>query len=198
MRNRYFLGIGIILAILTSLAPVRAAVHEGSLILGLTTAPDDTGFFQVVDQPLGPMRVYLVVYGYDHPQGIVSWDCALLLPPGLQLLTTRFAGGGWNAHPQPENFRVTTQTPLQAVDGMILLATLDLLVLDGRDLAIGLGPDPAWGNDGMMGFARETMETIREPLNWPRSCPGCPVFELTHSQADAYTSWESLKALYRP
>lgn len=185
------------LAMPASFSSVHGAIHEGANIIGLSTQPNSTGEFQINNDTEEDLRLYLMVYGYSHPQGIVAWDCALELPDGLRLESVVLAGGGVNRHRQLGNFKVSTDTPLMPVDGLIHLATLDLKVLDAGEMAIYIGPDPQWGHDGMMGFARETYETIRQPLHWPHRCPGCPVFEFTYSQPAQVSLWGMVKALYR-
>jgi len=198
MKTRFSILLITILTILASSWSAGAAVHPGSRVLGLTTRPDADGDFELVNQAPGPLRLYLMVYGYDHPEGIVAWDCALHLPRGVALDHVQLAAGGVNHHPQAGNFRVVTGTPLLPTDGMVLLATIDLEVLTDEEMGIDVGPDPLWGDDGFMGFARQPHETLREPMHHPRPCPGCPVFMLTHIQADEDISWEHIKALYRP
>ncbi|PID79504.1 hypothetical protein CSB20_10010 [bacterium DOLZORAL124_64_63] len=198
MKTRVFVGVITILTLLVGYWPAWSAVHTGSLILGLTTQPDTTGHFELVNYPPGPLRLYLMVYGYDHPQGIVAWDCALHLPRGVALERVELAGRGVNHSPHYGDFRVTTRTPLMPQNGMVLLATVDLRVLTDEDMGIDVGPDPMWGDCGFMGFARQTYETMREPMYHPRHCLACPVFMLTHTQADERVGWDHIKALYRP
>jgi hypothetical protein len=198
MKNRVFISLITMLTLLVSSWPALGAIHPGSKVIGVSTWPDESGEFELVNQPPGPLRLYLMVYGYDEAQGIVAWDCALILPPGVTIDHVELAGGGVNQYIQAGNFRVETTEPLMAVDGMVLLATVDLNVRTEEELGIDVGPDPLWGNTSFMGFARQTQEGMRERLNHPRDCPGCPVFTLTHIQADEAISWPHIKAFYRP
>ncbi len=175
-----------------------ADIHAGHDVLGLSTEADETGVFELADYPAGPLSLYLMVYGYDHPQGIVAWDCAIILPPGILLTDTNFMGRGINAHPQPYNFQVTTLEPLMAVNGMVHLATLDLLVIDDDPQQFFLSADPLWVDHEYMGFAWETSPSMRQPFNWPNRCEDCPVFQIINiPQATDGQDWDQVKALYR-
>ncbi len=139
-----------------------------------------------------------MVYGYSHPQGIVGWDCAVHLPDDIVIIETHLMGRGVNRHPQAGNYRVFTQEPLMPDNGLVHLATLDLMTLNPLPKQIYLGPDPLWGNNGMMGYSRQTYESIRTPFNWPEGCKECPVFELVNNtQPTDSMDWARVKSLYR-
>ncbi len=187
-----------LLSSLVGFQPAFAEIHEGHNVIGLATEPNQTGAFELADPGPGSLQLHLMVYGYDHPQGIIAWDCAVILPPSLELVSTTFSGGGSDELPVRYSYRVTTELPLMPVDGIIHLATLNLINLNFGAKDIMVSGDPLWVNQEQFGFARETFETIRLPFNWPDRCQECPVFAVTTFAAgENLSSWGQLKAIYR-
>lgn len=198
MRKLTWATLLTLLTVVTLSQPVLADTHTGRNVLGLASEANETGVFLLSDHPTGDLQLHLMVYGYTHQQGIVGWDCAVHLPDDIVISETILMGQGVNRHPQPGNFKVYTVEPLMPVNGLIHLATLNLRTLNPLPKQIFLGPDPLWGNNGMMGFARQTYETIRTPFNWPESCKECPVFELVNGiQPTESLAWGGIKSLYR-
>jgi hypothetical protein len=197
--NRYR-GAGLVL-VLTTLAtflPALADIQPGQNVLGISTDPNESGVFELADYPVGPLQVHLMVYGYRHAQGIVAWRCAVDLPEGLTFAGVTLAGDGVNSRHRPWSFDVITRQPLLPVDGMIHLATLDLVNTNLQDKQVFIVPEYPWGNEGFMGFAKQTDERIGTRLHWPRNCESCPVFELTSApQAAGDMAWDQVKSLYR-
>ncbi len=190
----YFLAL---ITLLIAFQPATADIHLGKDVLGLSTETNSTGFFEVTDFPVGVISLHLLVFGYDHSEGIVAWDCAVIIPQGVLLANTELMGRGTNALPQPGNFLVTTQEPLIAVNGIVHLATLDFLTFDDESKQFFLSGDPLWVGNQRMGFSSETSEAMRLPFNWPNRCEDCPVFEIVYYTPVEETFLGQMKALYR-
>ncbi len=190
-----------LLTLLASMAffqPVLAEIHNGRQVVGLSTEADANGLFEIADHPPGQLQLHLMVYGYTHPQGIVAWDCAVILPPGVELSAVTLMGNGTNSQTHHTSFTVITETPLMPSNGMVHLATLDLITLNGDPKDFHLAADPLWANQQHMGFSLQTSESLRMPFHWPNRCEQCPVFRITNiPQAAGTTSMDQLKAFYR-
>lgn len=179
-------------------AAALADVHEGTDVLGLATAPDATGEFALLNQETGPFQLHLMVYGFAHEQGIVAWDCAVVVPDGVALTGETPNGKAIDLEPTAASFRIQLSEPLLPGDGLIHLATLDFWNLDSRDKAFLLAPDPLWGDDGTMGFALQTQDTLRQLFSWPDKCPECPVLVVSaEAQPVAGATWDEVKSLFR-
>ena len=182
-------------------APVLADVHDGSDVLGLATTPDENGEFFHVDLPAEPFDLSLLVYGFDHSQGIAGWECQVLIPDGVQVTGVTLNGKADPAGVDLAtcNMRVFPRIPLLAVNGIVHLATLHLNHLDvSTDKSFLLAPYSQPGPGSIMGFSLETSESNLLPFNWPGDCPDCPVFEIiTTPEPTVATTWGMLKSLYR-
>ena len=182
--------------------PVQAAVHAGSDILGLATAPDETGEFSLLDLATDTsFDVHLLVYGFDHPQGIVGWECQIVLPAGVLLTGVSLNGKADPAGVDLEtgNIRVFPHISLQAVDGIVHLATLHLVLTDNlEDQDFYLAPYSGPSSASTMSFSLETSESNLFPFNWPGDCQGCSVFNIiTSPEPTVSASWDLVKSLYR-
>ncbi len=188
-----------LLTLLVTIQPASADIHQGRNVLGLSTEASGDGVFELVDCPTGDLQLHLMVYGYNHTQGIMAWDCAVVLPGGVILANTNIMGHGVNCSPYSDCFSVTTSEPLMPVDGMIHLATLNLVVTDATEPQdIYLAPAPIWGNVGGMEFSRATDQSLRQLFNWPSGCNDCPVFCLTDGiQAADNPSLDWIKSVFR-
>ncbi len=184
-----------------SATPLHAAVHDGIDILGLATIPDETGEFTLVEPALGAFDLYLLAYGFDHSQGIVGWECQIVLPNGIQS-----AGVTLNGKADPSgvdesnlNIQVFPRIPLQANNGIVHLATLHLVLMDlNENKEIFLAPFVAPSASSTMNFSLETSGTNVFEFNWPGDCPDCPVFEIFNSpQPTVEATWDLVKSLYR-
>ena len=181
--------------------PAQAAIHEGSDILGLATAPDETGEFSLLDQPLGDFDLCLVVYGFDHSQGIVGWECQIVLPTGVLAHGVTLNG---KADPSGVdlatcNLQVFPRIPLLTVNGVVHLATLHLEILDGtEDKEFLLAPYSAPTTSATMNFSLETSVSNLVPFGWPGDCQDCSVFEIiTTPEPTVGATWDLVKSLYR-
>ncbi len=187
-----------LLALMVVIQPAAGDTHPGRSVLGLSTEADDTGVFELANHPGGNLQLHLMIYGYEHAQGIQAWDCAVVLPEGAILERADLMGQGTNSRSQPGYFGVTTVEPLMPDNGMIHLATLNLVILDHVAKDFYLVPAPIWGNVGGMEYSRATDESLRFNFTWPAGCDECPVFRLTNNiqAADAPTlDW--IKTLFR-
>ena len=200
MKLEMILNIGFmtLLALLITFQPAVAEIHLGRDVLGLSTEADDSGLFELEDLPAGPLKLELLVYGYDHAQGISAWNCAVVVPPNVLVMRTTLMGGGTNSRSQAGNFMVTTLDPLLPVNGIIHLATMDLQTLDSDSKDFFIIGDPMSADPESMGYAQETSSSMRLPFNWPESCDDCPVFRIINvAQPTFHPQWDQVKALYR-
>jgi len=187
-----------LLAIMVAIQPVMAETHAGRDVLGLSTHPSENGVFEINDFTPGNLDLHLLVFGYNHPQGIKAWDCAVVLPEGVTLERTDLMGQGTNSRPQPGYYCVTTDEPLMPDNGIIHLATLHLTIADHNPKDFYLAPAPLWGNVGGMEFARATDESLRFQFNWPGGCSGCPVFRsVNNPQGADNPTWCWIKTLFK-
>lgn len=194
------------LSILAGLAglvagPVHAAIHEGSDILGLATSPDGNGEFSLIDPATGPFDLHLLVYGFEHSQLIVGWECQVLLPAGVEI-----SGVTLNGKADPAgvdlgtgNLRAFPLIPLPVNDGIVHLATLHLNLtelLDNQDFRLAPYVEPT--PNPVMSFSLETSGSNHFAFEWPGSCASCPVFRIDATpEATIELSWDHLKSLYR-
>lgn len=200
MKSRTWICIPLITLITLMVAsqPVMADTHVGRNVLGLATEPNASGVFEIADHPPGALQLHLMVYGYDQASGIKAWDCAVVLPEGVTLQRTELMGQGVNSYPQTGYFGVTTEEPLMPENGLVHLATLNLVVADNLPKDFYLAPAPIWGNIGGMEFSRATDESLRIQFTWPDGCNECPVFKLTnHPQAAEAPTLDWIKSLFR-
>ncbi len=188
----------VLLALMVVAQPVTAATHLGRNVIGLSSEADNTGVFELANQPAGSLQLHLMVYGYCHTLGISAWDCAVVMPEGAILESTELMGQGVNTRVQPGYFGVTTGEPLLPENGMVHLATLNLTITDQVAKDFYLVPAPIWGNVGGMEYSRATDESLRFNFNWPQSCDQCPVFRLTNGiQAAGDRTLGGIKTLFR-
>lgn len=202
IRSARFVSVLILLAgTLYFAPPASAAVPAGTDVLGLATAADATGEFRLIDPVPGGFDLHLLVYGYEHAQGIVGWECALQLPAEVELVSVSAEGKPDPIVPNPgdPSLRVFPLQPLMPIDGIVRLATLHLnLVSFESTLEIGLLPHSSPQLAGAMSFALESSAANDQVLAWPGDCPVCPVFDLVpSSQPTAEFTWEEVKSLYR-
>ena len=187
-----------LLAIMVTIQPVQAEIHQGRNVLGLSTQNDENGSFELAEYPPGTLELHLLVFGFEYPQGINGWDCVVVLPEGVTLLRTDLMGQGTNARPQPGYYGVTTAEPLMPENGIIHLATLHLLIADQLPKDFYLAPAPLWGNIGGMEFGLATDESLRRHFTWPMGCSDCPVFRTTNiTQSADNPTWDWVKTLYQ-
>lgn len=199
--NRRGFSCGSLLTLLALVALFRPAVADtylGHDVIGLATAGDESGVFEVADYPQGHLQLHLMVYGYDRSEGIVAWSCALQLPENVELTRATLAGRGRNALREPGQFLVTTEEPLPAVNGLVHLATLDLMTLDTNPGQFYIQTQAPGGSSLGPGFATRISSSLNRPFAWPQDCPACPVFRLVNNtQATDTPTWDGLKALFR-
>ncbi|MBU8871124.1 MAG: hypothetical protein KOO60_09720 [Gemmatimonadales bacterium] len=179
----------------------NAAVHEGSDILGLATTTDETGEFFLQDSPLGPFDLHLLVYGFDHSQGIAGWECQVILPAGVQATGITLVGKADPAGVDLANcnIQVYPTLPIHPVNGIAHLATLHLELVDNaEDLEIFLAPYSSQASKDSMNFSLETSHSNMFEFSWPDDCPECSVFDLIHiSQPVVKSTWDLVKSLYQ-
>ena len=177
----------------------EAVVHDGNDILGLATTADETGQFSLVDPPLGEFDLHLLVYGFDHPQGIVGWECQILLPDGVLATGVSLEGKADPTGIDLETLalRAFPHQALEPVGGIVHLATLHLMLTDdSRNQEFLLAPYP--DDEAKMAFSLETSGANVTALRWPDDCPDCPVFTIiASSQPTVRSTWGSVKSLYR-
>ena len=188
----------VLITLMVANQPAYSSIHTGRNVLGLATEANQYGVFELADQPTGNLQLHLMVYGYEHTIGIKAWDCAVVLPEGVTLESTELMGQGTNFWGQDGYYRVTVDEPLMPVNGMVHLATLNLITADYLPKEFYLEPAPLWGDTGGMEYSRATDESLRFNFNWPELCSDCPVFRLTNNvQAAEDPSLDWIKSLFR-
>lgn len=178
-----------------------AAVYEGTDVLGLATVADETGEFDLKPLALGPFDLPLLVYGYEHAQGIVGWECRVVVPDGVQLAGVSLNGkaDATEIDLTGGNLRAFPVIPLEPVGGIVHLATLHLVLIDpsgDREFFLA-AREPAASTSGLS-FALETGEANVMDFHWPGDCPDCPVFRIIASpEPTVQATWDGIKSLYR-
>lgn len=178
-----------------------ASVHPGADVLGLSTSADADGEFLIVDPEVGSFDLYLLAYGYEHPQGIAGWECALEMTAGLELVSVTLEGKAdpVTLDPADLSLRVFPLQPLMPSGGIVHLATLhlNLVSFEGRE-EIYLRPHSAPQTSGTMSFALESSASLDQAFAWPGDCAGCAAFQLlSAAQPVVSASWDRVKSLYR-
>ncbi len=205
MKSQKFLLIFFIVCLVVAnswfITPVSASVHEGINILGLSTTTDDSGEFNLLDPPLGTFDLHLVVYGFDYDQGIVGWECQVILPEGVQATGITLEGKTDPAGADVPNcnIRVFPKIPIMPIGGVAHLATLHLMLIDHlSDIEFFLAPFSSDTPYDSMGFYLQTSGPEMIPFNWPGDCSDCSVFGLNKTpDAVEESSWDQLKSLFR-
>lgn len=178
-----------------------AETHPGSNVLGLSTSADGDGAFRLVDPEPGAFDLHLLVYGYEHAQGIAGWECAVELPSPVEVTGVTLVGKPDPVAPDPADFslRVFPLQPLLPTDGIVHLATLHLNLIEFEDrLQIHLRPHSQPRLADAMSFALESSSANDQLFAWPGDCADCPVFELVPSaQPVVSATWDDVKSLYR-
>ena len=202
--SRLFLFLGMVFlagSVLTWPGQVLAVIHEGTDILGLATAPDDTGEFSKTDLPLGTFDLHLLVYGFDHSQGISGWECQIIFPAGVEATGVTLNGKADQVGVDLDtgNLRVFPRIALQPVNGIVHLATLHLTLVDNsvnQEFLLAANSSPETGST--MGFSLETSGSNDNAFSWPGDCENCSVFEIIPSpEPTVNATWSGVKSLYR-
>jgi hypothetical protein len=182
-------------------AQVHSAVADGSDILGLATTSDANGEFALYDPELGAFDLQLVVYGFDHAQGIAGWECQVVLPAGVQATGITLNGKADPAGVDltTGNMRVFPLIPVVPLNGIVHLATLHLTLTEFEDdQDFLLAPYLPAAPSSTMGYSLETSGANVFDFHWPGECSDCPVFQIIASpKPTVKTSWSVVKSLYR-
>jgi hypothetical protein len=189
-----------------TLAVLVALVGGGEATAQIDPYPDGLGLYFDADATEyclfysgGLLEMYLFLTRCSQPSGISGWEChaTYTLPASDFDLGWILPAGSLNVSTPPD-FAVGLGTPLPNAP-IMLLATLQLLVLDPAPVDFYLGPADQPSIPGYPVYAAGDDPGLLIPMHLIGGSPSVPVAQLNGCSpvAAEQRSFGSVKALYR-